>query len=103
MPLVELPAADPRWEAALALATPLAVDAQVEYVYLLRVSTPPPLVAPNAKIPLVPSAPSPAKNKPNPWADAAPFVAISGMVSPYANLVCEANTVNAALPVFTIV
>ena len=47
-------AAAPPQDAALATATPDAVDVQEAYVYLLRVIEPiPPVLCPNAKIPLV--------------------------------------------------
>ena len=36
IPLVLLPAAEPKYETKLAEATPQAVDVQDEYVYLLR-------------------------------------------------------------------
>ena len=46
-------AAEPPQDAELAPPTPLAVDVQEEYVYLLRVVSPPEALSPKAKIPLV--------------------------------------------------
>ena len=46
-------AAEPRLEPILAPPTPLAVDVQDEYVYLLRVVREVPQAEPNANIPLV--------------------------------------------------
>jgi hypothetical protein len=51
IPTVLLPAAEPKREPTV--AAPPALTTQPEYVYLLRVVTPPPPTHPNAKMPTV--------------------------------------------------
>jgi hypothetical protein len=106
IPRVLFPAAAPNLAAEEADPTPVAVDTSVAYVYLFLTADMQYAACPNAKIPLFPSfkqQEEPAANNPYPLADAAPLVDISDIYCPYANLSCDANMVNAALPVFIIV
>ena len=104
IPRVEFPAADWHCDAAVADdAEETVSDANVYFSLVASLPPPPTVVAPKANIPIAPGAKAIFAEKPNAVADIAPRVIIVGIIIPYANLVCDANTVNAALPVFTIV
>ena len=77
MPIVELPAAEPEYEAADADAAEVLVQVAKVYLFLVVDAVP---VIPKANMPTVPTAPPAFLPNPYPWADIAPSVIIDGIL-----------------------